>query len=95
MRSGDNGAASTVNYSVIPGSAAFPADYNDSIDPLTGSLSFAANETSKQITLDITDDEIPGGTESFTVELSGATNASIVKARAPAPFWTMTCRLCR
>ncbi|MCB1869389.1 MAG: VWD domain-containing protein, partial [Gammaproteobacteria bacterium] len=79
MRSGDNGAASTVNYSVTPGSATFPADYNDSLDPMTGSLNFAAGETSKTITLDITDDEIPEGTESFTVELSGATNASIVK----------------
>ena len=54
-RDGDNGAASTVDYTVVPGSATFPEDYNDSLEPLTGTLTFATGETSRTITLDITD----------------------------------------
>ncbi|RDE50021.1 MAG: hypothetical protein DVS81_13260, partial [Candidatus Accumulibacter meliphilus] len=81
-RSGDNGSPSTVTYSVAPGSASNPDDYNDSIDALGGTLTFAANETSKTITLDVTDDLVPEATESFTVELSGASNATISRAVA-------------
>jgi hypothetical protein len=58
-RSGDNGSPSTVSYTVVPGSASNPDDYNDSIDALSGTLTFAANETSKTITLDVTDDLVP------------------------------------
>jgi ribosomal protein L18E len=81
-RSGDNGSPSTVSYTVVPGSASNPDDYNDSIDALSGTLTFAANETSKTITLDVTDDLVPEATESFTVELSGASNATISRAVA-------------
>jgi ribosomal protein L18E len=81
-RSGDNGSPSTVTYSVTPASASNPDDYNDSIDALSGTLTFAANETSKTITLDVTDDLLPEDTESFTVELSGASNATISRAVA-------------
>jgi FlaG/FlaF family flagellin (archaellin) len=49
---------------------------------LSGTLSFAANETSKTITLDVTDDLVPEDTENFTVELSGASNATISRAVA-------------
>ncbi|NMQ28367.1 hypothetical protein E4Q23_11730, partial [Candidatus Accumulibacter phosphatis] len=81
-RSGDNGSPSTVTYSVTPASASNPNDYNDSIDALSGTLTFAANETSKTITVDITDDLLPEDTENFTVTLSGASNATIARAVA-------------
>jgi hypothetical protein len=48
-----------VTYSVAPGNASNPDDYNGSIDALSGTLTFAANETSKTITLDVTDDLLP------------------------------------
>ncbi len=69
-----------MTYTVLPGSATFPEDYNDSLAPLTGTLTFAAGETTRQITLDITDDLIPERTETFTVGLSAPTNAEITKA---------------
>jgi polyhydroxyalkanoate synthesis regulator protein len=78
-RSGDNGSPSTVDYSVNPGSAGTPDDYTGL---LSGTLSFAATETSKTITLDITADLLPEDTENFTVELSGASNATISRAVA-------------
>jgi len=81
-RTGDNGSPSTVTYTVAPGSATNPGDYNASIDALTGTLTFAANETSKTITLDVTDDLIPEDTETFTVTLSNASNAAISQAVA-------------
>jgi hypothetical protein len=81
-RSGDNGSPSTVTYSVAPGSASNPDDYNDSIDALSGTLTFAANETSKTITLDVTDDRVPEDTEAFTVTLNNASNATISRAVA-------------
>ncbi|MCH8990405.1 MAG: hypothetical protein IIA44_01455, partial [Acidobacteria bacterium] len=69
----------TVNYTVTPDSAVTPGDYS-AIDALSGTLTFAAGETSKTITLDVTDDLNVESTESFTVTLSGeSSNATISK----------------
>ncbi len=76
-RSGDTTAESTVSYTVVEGSATDPEDYNNSIALLTGTITFAAGETTKTIALDVTDDLIMEPTETFTVVLSGATNATI------------------
>ncbi|MBP9805096.1 MAG: VWD domain-containing protein, partial [Candidatus Accumulibacter sp.] len=81
-RTGDNGTASTVIYTATPGTATSPDDYNGSLDPLSGTLTFAAGETSKTITLDVTDDLVAEGTENFTVTLSDPTNAVLTRAVA-------------
>ncbi|HNM76649.1 MAG TPA: Calx-beta domain-containing protein [Accumulibacter sp.] len=81
-RSGDNGYASSVDYTVNPGSATTPEDYAAGPDPLSGTLTFAVGETSKTITLGVTNDLVPEGTEQFTVALSNATNATIFNAVA-------------
>ena len=78
--SGNTSGASSVAYTVAAGSATNPSDYNGSIDALTGRLDFAPNQTSRTITLDITDDLVPEGTEAFTVTLSDPTDAVITKA---------------
>ena len=63
----------------LPSTATTPEDYMP-IDPLTGTLSFAAGEVTQTITLDVTDDQVAEGTENFYVILSGSTNATIDKA---------------
>ena len=65
---------STVGYGFSDGTAT-AADYSGSL----GTLTFAAGETSKTITVSITNDS-PGvyeGPETFNVNLTGATNAKI------------------
>jgi hypothetical protein len=47
------------------------------VDGLIGTLNFAAGETTKTITLNITDDLVPELTETFNVNLSNATNGTI------------------
>ncbi|MDT8442742.1 MAG: Calx-beta domain-containing protein, partial [Desulfuromonadales bacterium] len=67
---------SSVDYTVVPNSALLGDDYTAN-DALTGTLTFAANETTKTITLNITDDAIPEDTETFNVNLSNADGATI------------------
>ena len=64
----------TVNYNVNDGTATTAdSDYTDK----SGTLTFAAGETSKTITVDITGDTAVENDETFTVDLSSATNATI------------------
>ena len=85
-RSGDTSFPATVNYatadtsgangcSVINGSASSRCDYIAT----SGTLNFAANETSKTITIPITYDSYIEGAENFTVNLSapGGLNAGL------------------
>ncbi|MGE0367231.1 MAG: Calx-beta domain-containing protein, partial [Phycisphaerales bacterium] len=67
---------STVQYVVNQGSALTPGDYTAQ-DPLSGTLTFAAGETVKTITLNVTDDAVFEPTESFTVDLTNAVSATI------------------
>ncbi len=69
----------TVKYNVVEGSAVEPEDYfiDGGTDPLSGTLTFAPGETTKTITLKITDDQSVEGTETFSVMLSDPTNATI------------------
>ncbi|MBZ0093977.1 MAG: retention module-containing protein [Sulfuricella sp.] len=73
-KAGATDVAATVDYAVNPNTATTPADYSG---VLTGTLSFAPGETSKTITLNVTDDSIYELQENFNVALSGATNATI------------------
>ncbi|MEE9491835.1 MAG: Calx-beta domain-containing protein [Gammaproteobacteria bacterium] len=67
-----------VNYSTLNGSAIAGTDYTAA----SGVLSFAAGETSKTISVSITDDAITETAESFTVALSNAVNATLSSASA-------------
>ena len=63
----------TVSFASSDGSATAGADYTTK----TGSVSFAPGETSKVVTYATLTDSIFEGTESFFVNLSGATGAAI------------------
>jgi uncharacterized protein YegL len=68
----------TVDYSTSNNSATAPGDYT-AIAATT--LTFAPGETSKTITVSITDDSVVESNENFRVDLSNATNASITDNR--------------
>jgi hypothetical protein len=76
------GAASgsfEVSYATADGSAASTADYASA----SGTLAFAAGELSKTVSIATADDASYEGTESFVVNLSGATgSATITDAQA-------------
>jgi hypothetical protein len=84
MRTGSTAVAVTVNYAtsdsagankcdVLNGNASSRCDYEMSL----GTLSFAAGETSKTISIPIIDDAYGEGPESFTISLSNAVGASL------------------
>ena len=50
-KSGTTAVGATVGYAVTPDTAGTPSDYTAGTSPLTGTLSFAAGETTKTITL--------------------------------------------
>jgi aryl-phospho-beta-D-glucosidase BglC (GH1 family) len=68
----------TVNYATSNGSATAGSDYTAK----TGSLTFAAGETSKTIQVAITGDRVVEANESFSLTLSGASGASIADGQA-------------
>ena len=68
--------ALSVDWATVTGTAS-SADFTSA----SGTLNFAANETSKTITIAITDDSVFENQESFAVDLSDASNATIAKAR--------------
>ncbi len=65
--------AVTVNYATADGTATAPSDYQAT----SGTLSFAPGEISKPITVLVNGDTMVEPNETFTVNLSGATNATI------------------
>jgi hypothetical protein len=69
--SGPSGREVDVDYATIDGSATSGSDYTAA----TGTLVFAAGETSKQIDVTVTGDFADEGDETFTVTLSGQYNA--------------------
>ncbi len=66
-------ATVTVNFATANGSAFAPSDYATN----SGTLTFDPGQTAKTITVDVTGDTVWEGSESFFVNLSGATNATI------------------
>lgn len=62
----------SANYTTADGSATAGSDYTLA----SGSLSFAAGETSKSISVTVSGDTTFEGNETFNVNLSGATNAT-------------------
>lgn len=63
----------TVNYASTGGSAASGIDYV----PLSGSITFAPGETSKAISLTVTNDQLFEPNETVVISLTGALNASV------------------
>jgi hypothetical protein len=67
----------TVNYASADDTATAPADYT----AVSGALTFAPGETSKQVTVPVKGDNIDeGASEQFTVQLSAPANAVLGKA---------------
>lgn len=64
----------TVNFSTVNNTAVSGSDYVSQ----SGTLTFNAGDLTKTITLSITDDSVYESDETFYVQLSNATNASIV-----------------
>ncbi len=72
-----SGQTVTVNFATANGSAVANADYTTQ----SGSLTFAPGETTKTITVPVLGDTLDEPDETFVVNLSGATNASIADAQ--------------
>ncbi|WP_333223282.1 Calx-beta domain-containing protein, partial [Microcoleus sp. Pol12A5] len=80
-RSGNTGGASSVNYA-IAGTATNSSDYNNiggtsGATAVTGTINFAADETSKTITLDVLGDTLVEPDETIAVTLSNPTSPGI------------------
>jgi hypothetical protein len=68
----------SVNYSTADGTAKAGSDYLAS----AGTLTFAAGETTKTITVQVSGDRLDELDENFFVNLTGATNAAIADSQA-------------
>ena len=68
----------TVEYATSDGTAASGTDYTAD----SGTLTFAANETTKTVSVATTDDSVDENDETFTLTLSSATNATLGDATA-------------
>src|SRR6185436_6173530 len=71
-----SGQAVSVNYSMSDGTATDGNDYTAG----SGTLNFAAGVTSQTITVPILNDALDEADETYTVNLSGASNATIADA---------------
>ncbi len=78
-RSGDTSAAATIDYATADGTASERSDYLAAL----GTLRFAANETSKTITVFIVDDRFGESDETFNVNLTNPAGSTV---GAPATF---------
>ena len=68
----------TVNYSTANGTATAGSDYT----ARSGTVTFAAGETTKTVTVPITGDGAVEGNETFTISLAGASGATIADGAA-------------
>ncbi|MGK2857350.1 MAG: beta strand repeat-containing protein, partial [Thermoanaerobaculia bacterium] len=76
-RSGDTSGVSSVDYGVFDGTAETPGDYTTP-DPLSGTLNFAADETTKTVTFTVVNDNVFEPTEFFNVFLNNAAGAMVI-----------------
>jgi Ca2+-binding RTX toxin-like protein len=77
-RDGDTSGASSVDFAVSGDADA--DDFGGAVP--SGTVSFAAGETSKEIQISVNGDDVTEGDEDFTVTLSDATGAAIATASA-------------
>lgn len=84
-KSGSTNLGATVNYAIANGSGSNAAlsgsDYSAGTDPLGGTLTFAAGETSKTVTMAITVDSSFEDLEELVINLTGASDATISDAQ--------------
>jgi hypothetical protein len=93
FRGGDASAATTVSYSIEPGPAPAASPDQDLAGPTEGTLSFAAGQRLRMLSLDVKNDSTPEGDENLVVNLTGdaVTNPSSTTvtitddAAVPAP----------
>ena len=82
-RTGNTDSETTVTWTATP-SVDFPVDGGDFIlgQPVTGTLTFAPDETTKDITFEVVGDTVVEPDEIFTVTLSNPNNATLSQATA-------------
>jgi large repetitive protein len=68
-----SGQTASVNYATADGTATQPADYTNT----GGSLTFTPGQTTRTITVPVIGETVPEANDTFFVNLSGATNATI------------------
>ncbi len=68
-----SGQTVSVNYATANGTATQPADYTTT----SGTLTFTPGQTSRTITVPVIGEAVPEANETFFVNLSGATNATL------------------
>jgi hypothetical protein len=73
-----SGRSVTVNYATANGTALSGSDYMSK----TGTVTFSAGQTTRTFTVSIVNDRIGEETETFLVNLTGATNATIADGQA-------------
>ena len=71
-------AAITVDYATSDGTATAGSDYTAT----SGTLTFAAGETAKTVSVPVLDDDLDEGSETLTLTLSNASGATIADATA-------------
>ena len=69
--------AISVDFATADGTASAPGDYTSN----SGTLNFAAGETSQTVTVTIIDDGVVEPDETFTVDLSNPTNATVAESQ--------------
>ena len=79
-RSGEVGAATTVDYTTGGGTATAGQDYTAT----SGTLTFAAGELSKTVTIQLRGDNIYEGSETFNVTLSNPSGGAVFSGPATA-----------
>ncbi|HEX8283950.1 MAG TPA: Calx-beta domain-containing protein [Pyrinomonadaceae bacterium] len=79
-RTGDLSQTTTVDYTTADGTATSDEDYTET----TGKLTFAPGETSKSITVPITQDNIFEGDEAFTLTLGTPSGGAVVTGPSSA-----------
>jgi hypothetical protein len=85
-RAGDTTIPLTVAYASADISASSPADYT----AVSGTLAFAAGETSKSVPVSTVADALVEGAETFRVDLGTVTGAGVVLGGAPTVTVTIT-----
>jgi hypothetical protein len=77
FRAGPATGATSVNYAVAPAGTSPATPGDDVTGPMSGTLTFASGDRVEPIDLNIVNDQLGEGDETFTISLSGATGGAI------------------
>ena len=78
--SGPSSQTVTVNYATADGTAVAPGDYTAA----SGTVTFAPGETEKSVAVAVNSDSVPEGAETFILNLSAPSNATLADNSATA-----------